>query len=558
MTAATAWAGRVVAVALLAALAVVCGPAPPASAHATLIGTDPVEGAVLDAAPGRVVFTFDEAVAAVPDGVRVFDAAGGAVASTAVVTGTELEVRPTGPVGDGTLVVVWRVVSADGHPISGSLSFSVGAPSPQVVAPAGGAAVAAPAPWALSLARGVGYTGLLLAAGLVVLAVLVVAGAPPADRARRRLVATARAGAAVVAAAWPVGLLLTASYQLGDGASLAVTERTWATLSAAEYGVTAAVVVGIAVAVGLLGDGRPTRPRGRAALVAAGVALGAPALTGHSRAVTPEALAVGADVLHLVAGGVWFGGLVGLALVLPGLSGRGPAAAEVVARFSAVAAGVLAALVATGAVLAWRIVGSWTALVGTGYGRLLLLKAAVAAVAVAVAAWNRYALVPRVRAARRAEDRRAGARVVARSVAAEAGVLAAVVLVTGVLVDTSPASAVPVVLAADADPAGVETATLGDVVVRAELSPRTTGPTTVTVRLEHPSGGPAEGVQSLQARLSSDGVDLGAVPLVFVAEGEYAAEVVVPVPGVWRLQVSVRRSEFVNPVTTLEFDVGGG
>ena len=63
------------------------GPAAPASAHATLIGSDPVEGAVLEAAPEQVRLTFDEAVAAVPDGVQVFDAEGGPVASSAAVTG---------------------------------------------------------------------------------------------------------------------------------------------------------------------------------------------------------------------------------------------------------------------------------------------------------------------------------------------------------------------------------------------------------------------------------------------------------------------------------------
>ena len=63
---------------LLVGVAVlVLGTAGPASAHATLISTDPVEGAVLEAAPEQVRFTFDEAVVGVPDGVQVFDAEGG-------------------------------------------------------------------------------------------------------------------------------------------------------------------------------------------------------------------------------------------------------------------------------------------------------------------------------------------------------------------------------------------------------------------------------------------------------------------------------------------------
>jgi copper transport protein len=255
--------------------------------------------------------------------------------------------------------------------------------------------------------------------------------------------------------------------------------------------------------------------------------------------------------------------LVGLALVVPALSGRSATASEVVARFSGLAAGVLAVLVAAGSLLAWRILGSWGALVDTDYGRLLLLKVGAAAVAVLIAAWNRYVLVPRLRGSSRGEERSAGGRLVARSTAVEAAVVTAVVLVTGFLVDTSPegapaAAATAATAGQDSSDPGTRTATLGDVRVRASIAPLAPGRTTVRIDLEHPSGGPAVGVESLSARLTSDGAPLGDIPLTFVAEGSYTSEVVLPAPGTWRLQVSVRRSEFVNPVTTLEFTVPGG
>ena len=82
------------------------------------------------AAPEQVRFTFDEAVVAVPDGVQVFDARGVPSRLRRRSAGPSCAVALTEPVGHGTLVVVWRVVSEDGHPISGSLTFSVGAPAP--------------------------------------------------------------------------------------------------------------------------------------------------------------------------------------------------------------------------------------------------------------------------------------------------------------------------------------------------------------------------------------------------------------------------------------------
>jgi copper transport protein len=58
-------------------------------------------------------------------------------------------------------------------------------------------------------------------------------------------------------------------------------------------------------------------------------------------------------------------------------------------------------------------------------------------------------------------------------------------------------------------------------------------------------------------RLSSDQATLGAVPLTQVSPGLYTAKVVLPAPGTWRMQISLRVSEFANPVSELEFDIKG-
>ncbi|WP_322936760.1 CopD family protein [Nocardioides bizhenqiangii] len=518
------------------------------------MSTDPAEGAVLPAAPDQVRLTFNEAVAGVPDGVELYDARGTTVASSSAVSGDELTVTLDEPVGEGTLVLVWRVVSEDGHPVSGSLSFSIGAPSASVETPPNGADASTDAPLLLTLARWVGYAGLLLAVGLVAFTVLFLPTSHLADAARQRLVAATRAAAAVAVVGWLVALPLAAVYQLGGGLSAVSKGTTWSALATGEYVVTAAVVIGVVSAVCLLGRGAPARPRAIAALMAAATATCAPALIGHTRAATPEALVVAADMLHLLAGSVWLGGLAALTLVLSDLAGRGALGAEVLARFSAVAAGLLMALVATGTLMAWRIVGSWSALLDSAYGQLLLVKILVALVAVGFAAWNRFGLLPRFKEASRRRDRRAGAHVLVRAVAAEAVALIAVLLVTGLLVDKSPEAEASDTASAGSAPV-VRTGTLGDVEVRATVSAPTTGPSTVTVEMLDPAGEPFEGMAAPRVRLSSDQVDLGAVPVKSVAPGTYAAEVVFPSPGTWHLQVSLRISEFDNPVTSLDFGI---
>ncbi len=107
-------------------------------------------------------------------------------------------------------------------------------------------------------------------------------------------------------------------------------------------------------------------------------------------------------------------------------------------RFSTLAGGLVAALALTGVLLGWRIVGSWSRLFGETWGRLLLVKVALVCVVLAMAAWNRYRLVPRVTEGVGHDDRRAGIGLVRRAVVAEAAVLVAVLAITGFLTQKPP------------------------------------------------------------------------------------------------------------------------
>ena len=537
------------------ALAMAVVPAAPAAAHATLISTDPAEGAVLEEAPDEVRFTFNEDVIGVPAGIAVFDATGAEVASSATVRTSQLVVALDEEVGEGTLVVLWRLVSADGHPISGSLSFSVGEASGVVDVPTTTADASTEAPLLLSVLRWIGYLGLLVAAGVALFAVLVLPGERTVDDARARLLPIARLAAGAAALAWMLAVPLVALYQLGLPAGALGEASTWVALAPGEYVVPAVVVLGLAVAVGCL----RTTPldRSRTAVVLAGcvLALASPALTGHTRAATPQALVVGVDVLHLVAGATWLGGLVALALTLPGLAARDQSGAQVLARFSSRAAAVVALLVVSGSFLAWRIAGSWDALLDTGYGALLLTKVVAALVAIALAVWNRFSLLPRLAAAVRRKDRRSSAAVLARTTLAEAGVLVVVLAVTGLLVDRSPEPAVAVTSPTYGGQVARQEVRLGDIDAVVILEPLGVGPATITIEMTGADGAPAEGYEAPRISLSTPGVDLGGVVLVNLGPGVYAGDVVVPTGGTWTAQVSLRTTEFDNPVRSTRFEV---
>ena len=109
-------------VAVLAAISLLVG-AVPASAHDALRSTSPADGATVDRLPDRVVLTFDQPALALGSEVVVTGPAG--PVSDGPPSLVDNEVRQpvrTGPAGRYT--VVWRVTSADGHPVSGSFAFT--------------------------------------------------------------------------------------------------------------------------------------------------------------------------------------------------------------------------------------------------------------------------------------------------------------------------------------------------------------------------------------------------------------------------------------------------
>jgi putative copper export protein/mono/diheme cytochrome c family protein len=108
-----------------------------------------------------------------------------------------------------------------------------------------------------------------------------------------------------------------------------------------------------------------------------------------------------ADVVHLLAAGAWVGGLPMLALLFHRALAAATADAHAVAReatrrFSMMGLIAVAALLATGIVNTWYLAGSLPALVGTDYGRWLLLKITLFGAMVATAAVNRQVLTPRL------------------------------------------------------------------------------------------------------------------------------------------------------------------
>lgn len=537
--------------AVLVAVLTVVGAAGPASAHATLVATDPAEGAVLAEAPGTVTFTFDEPVQLVPDGLLAFDAEGQRVDVEPSAKGVEVTGRLPGELDDGTYVITWRVVSADGHPIAGSLTFHVGAPSPKVVPPQTGPADPGAVPTVQGIVQGLDYAALLLAGGLAIFLAWTSRGVRLPEEVRRRLVRVLRWSALVAVLAAAAAVPLAGAYQLGSGLGGVLDPASLdPALVQDDLQVLALQAAGLGVAAWAAGQARSSLV---VDLVTA-LAVWSPALVGHTRAYEPSMLLVVTDALHLGAGAVWLGGLTGLALALPAIAGRPKDAARLIARFSTLAAGLLAALALTGVLMGWRIVGAWAPLVEETWGRLLLVKVALVLVVVAIAAYNRFRLVPRVASDGGHDQRRLAAGLVRRTVVAEAALLVAVLGVTGFLTQKPPGGEAPA-QAQTADTGVVTGVASDDLKVLAVLDPGPGLQRRLIVQLQDLAGDPLDLDAAPAVALRSESVDLGEVPVVPSGAGTYTADVVFPHTGAWQLQVSIRVDAFTSPVTTMDLRV---
>ena len=137
-----------------------------------------------------------------------------------------------------------------------------------------------------------------------------------------------------------------------------------------------------------------SRPRWTwlASAIIAALLVASLARLGHAGAAgnAPVTFLLAADGIHLLAAGLWPGGLLPFALVLKcGLRAESLEPAHVaVRRFSALSLVAVSLLTLSGIVTALSLVGSFGALVATGYGRLLCVKLALFAAAISLGAWN--------------------------------------------------------------------------------------------------------------------------------------------------------------------------
>jgi putative copper export protein len=479
------------------------------------------------------------------------------------------------------------------------------------------------------------YLGALSAAGLVFFLAALYEPCPSAvrDRERRTMARLARIGVVGAVAGMALVLLAQTAQATGEGMGSAFDlDNLSGVLNQGLGAQNAGILAGLGLCLVSLALDRGTAAK-VLAVVGGLLATTSFVFWGHAIEGTDTWLTIPADAVHLVVAAVWFGGLVGLFIVLRsrsagavvaataaapaatapeartgetvqgGPEGGGPAEAALsgasavtavlddpdpvdggasvlvtgrdgdgpggdpapaagsgdsdlpatvlcVRRFSAAAFVSLLVLSAAGVAVGLVEMGGLGTLFSTAYGRLLLAKMAVVAVVAAAAGYNRFSLLPWLladspeAATVDAERQRAGWRTLLTTVRFEALAIVVVLVLTAVLVNTTPGGSV-----AEAAPSGpfhqVQPIDGGQVTLA--IDPNRPGVNSVMVQITGTDGRPKEVMEvEVEFTLASAGVGPISREVPAAGPGHFMLSGTrdLSIAGDWEIDVVVRVDEF--------------
>jgi copper transport protein len=436
-----------------------------AGAHALLKNSTPAAGADLAEAPHRILMTFTEPPDPTLSLATLVTFSGATVRTGKVqaVAGEPTELQLAVPaIPDGVYTVTWRTVSkTDGHVTGGSFAFGIDTAAPTGTPSSSGSGSSSPTALALA-ARWLLFAGVALLLGGAAVRLIV------------RLTPSPGAVRVLLIAGWSAALVGTLAAFLAEshvtGASFTELAKTSAGRTYVMLGV--ALLALAAVGVGVIR--RASRGWWCSLGALAVVAMFIQSLGSH--ADNPSRwrwFNLGVELTHLVAVGIWIGGLVWLfAALRTDHDADAPERRAGVVRFSTMAAVALAFVAASGLGRALDELNGLHSLLSTSFGQTLIVKTGLFAVLLAFGAYNHYRIVPRIRSG-------SGTNALRRSVRVELLVAAATIFAGVLLSQLPPASYAPSVPTNSAQPVVVTGSDFGTTVhLRLQVAPGTIGSNT--------------------------------------------------------------------------------
>lgn len=497
---------------------------PAAWGHASLVDSDPIDRAVVAQSPTTIKLNFNEPVS--PLVLRLVGPDGQSTDLKDVTAADQaLTIAVPAPLPRGTHLLSWRVISADGHPVGGAITFSVIEPSaeppmrPQFETDRKLQA-------AIWLGKIAVYFGLLFGVGGVFYAAWI-ADAPLPEAARMYVSAALQCG--LIAAVISIGL------QGVDVMNLPPSEirqtQLWVKGFETSYGLSASIAIAVFIlALSTLHMKTPGRLQAALSLAGVGAAL---AVSGHAASAAPQFLTRSAVFLHGVSVAFWVGAFIPLVATM----GTAEQRIAELARFSRAIPTAVAVLVVSGLALSVVQLVTVDALWTTSYGLVLSGKLVAVLALLTLGAWNRYALTPRI-----VGGDRISAKQLSASIKFEFAIVVAILGLVALWRFTPPPRTYQA-LAASPVQVHIHTASaMADV----RFEPVRAGGQTVTIALWDGNFAP---LPAKEVTLVLAKPDTGIEPLrasaSYVADSSWRIEsLTVPMTGHWRIRVEILISDF--------------
>jgi copper transport protein len=523
-------------IALIAACCSVLFPAGSASAHAGLEESEPKPSSWLATSPTEVVLYFDEPVGVVFARIQILDQDGKEVFETRPTRDEDdhATVRANiDKLGDGTWVVVWRVASADSHPVQGSFAFSIGTSYSDVTRILNNDAGQRHGLNNLfNIIRFVMFAGILTLLGGVA---MVMFGAQKSPSIRTRMSLWGAWIFAIVAS-------IQALFAYGPHASgvkvysvtdLSLLSDTMTTTFGQATLIRISLLLGFSLL--LMTIEYRSKRMWRVIAVGASVAIAATfSAVGHPSGQSPVALSFTLDVVHLLAVSLWIG-----ALFLITIDRKfWLRSTQSMLWFSRAAGYSVAVIAVTGIAQTLLLMDGLRDVFVLEYGQKLAVKVLLVLVLVAIGALSRSTL------------RKSGPAKLHQSVLVEALIALIVVGITALIVALPPreqASNAPVEFSLEQS----------DLIADITVTPARVGSAEIHVAIRSIMGSFAQ-MTAVSARMSlpSKSIPNGPVELVRTSPNHYTAEVSFPFSGVWKLEIVVKPDPSRTVLFTTDVKIG--
>jgi len=493
-----------------------------ASAHAILESSSPEPSALLESSPKEIRLNFDEQVESTLGDIRVYDSEQREVSIKKTVrSSSDASVVTAGvpTLKNGVYVVVWRVVSADGHPVSGAFPFEIGIKSTGTSAALlekvlNGTETSSPLGNPMSTLRLLGFLGLILLIGCVSL----LWRSPLLGNARVRK--TLRHSSVFVAVSSLGLLLMQGPYTAGKSWGSLFDSIIIGDVLQTRLGLALFVRSICAVAWGLIAltASASVSRRWRVGVIAtAFVTIATYAASGHQSAGTLPGIFVPLDMIHLAAISTWVGALLALAVI-----SKNNNVDNEVKRFSQMATWSMPIVIVTGVVQGLHLLGGISTITETNFGKLLLVKTTLVGGVVLFGSRARTRL------------HASGFSSIAKVIRWESAVVVLVLAVTSLMVAQSPNSIAPKSVGFSA------TKVQNGIVVELSVVPAVVGTAEVHVILTPPGGSltPAKSV-TVQFDLPSRNIPPIPVKMTEIGPNHWIGIVQFPFSGAWNMNTRV-------------------